>query len=142
LHEALLWTINDFFAYENLSGYFTRVKKVCPVCNKDTMSYKLKYGFKECYICHRRWLPRDHVWRQERELFDGTKDYRLESKKMSRDQLLQQLIHVKNVQFGKYSGNKRKYRTSDVDINELNWRKKCIFFKLPYWSILKLRHNF
>jgi hypothetical protein len=81
------------------------------------------------------------VWRQERELFDGTEEHRLKPEKMSRDQLLQQLIHVENVQFEKYSGNKRKHRRSGVDINESNWRKKCIFFKLPYWSILKLRHN-
>jgi hypothetical protein len=61
--------------------------------------------------------------------------------KKCRDQLLQQLIHIEHVKFGKHVGNKRKHRTSDVDINESNWRKKNIFFKLPYWSILKLRYN-
>jgi hypothetical protein len=45
------------------------------------------------------------------------------------------------VQFGKHVGNKRKHRTSDTDIDESNWRKKSFFFKLPYWSTLKLRHN-
>jgi hypothetical protein len=98
--------------------------------NKDTMSYRLKYGSKECYMCHRRWLPRDHVWRQERELFDGTEEHRLEPEEMSKDQLLQQLIHVENLQFGKYNGNKRKHMTSDGDVNESNWRKKSIFFKV------------
>jgi hypothetical protein len=81
------------------------------------------------------------VWRQERELFDGIEEHRLEPEEMSRDQLLQQLIHIENVQFGKYSGNKRKHCTSGGDVNESNWKKKSIFFKLPYWSTLKLRHN-
>ena len=83
-------------------------------------------------MCHRRWLPRDHAWRQERELFNGIEEHRLEPEEISKDQLLQQLIPVENVQFGKYSGNKRKYCTSGVDIDESNWRKKSIFFELPY----------
>jgi hypothetical protein len=66
LHAALLWTINDFPANGNLSGYSTKGKWVCPVCNKDIMSYRLKYKFKECYMCHRRWLPPDHEWRKKK----------------------------------------------------------------------------
>ena len=141
LHAALLWTINDFPAYANLSEYSTKGKKACPVCNKDTISYRLKYGSKKCYMCYRRWLPRDNVQRKDRELLDGTEEHRLEPEEISKDQLLQQLIPVENVQFGKYSENKRKHCTSGVDIDESNWRKKSIFFELPYWSTLKLRHN-
>ena len=58
------------------------------------------------------------MWHQEREIFDGIEVHRLEHEEMSRDQLLQQLIHGEDVQFGKYSGSKRKRRTSGVDINE------------------------
>jgi hypothetical protein len=72
-------------------------------------------------------------------LFDGTKEYRLEPKELSMDELLQQLDHVTGVQFGKGSGTKRK-RGKRTDV-ELNWAKKSIFFKLTYWSTLKLRHN-
>jgi hypothetical protein len=54
--------------------------------------------------------------------------------------LLQQLDHVTGVQFGKRSRKKRK-RGKRTDVVELNWTKKSIFFKLPYWSTLKLRHN-
>jgi hypothetical protein len=46
--------------------------------------------------------------------------HRLEFEKMSKDQLLQQLIYVEDVQFRKHSGNKRKRHTSGVDINESN----------------------
>ncbi|KAF5465237.1 hypothetical protein F2P56_015262 [Juglans regia] len=49
--------------------------------------------------------------------------------------VLAQLQMLGDVQFGK-SGRKRK-RTAE----ELNWTKYSIFFKLPYWVTLCLRHN-
>ncbi|XP_042982725.1 uncharacterized protein LOC122311983 [Carya illinoinensis] len=39
LHAALLWTINDFPAYGNLSGWSTKGKLACPTCNLDTESH-------------------------------------------------------------------------------------------------------
>ena len=36
LHAALLWTISDFPAYANLSGWSTKGKLACPVCCGDT----------------------------------------------------------------------------------------------------------
>jgi hypothetical protein len=47
----------------------------------------------------------------------------MKPKELSRDQLLQQLMHVTEVQFGNVCGTKRK-RTD----NELNWTKKSVFF--------------
>ncbi|KAH0987638.1 hypothetical protein GBA52_014815 [Prunus armeniaca] len=32
LKAVLMWTINDFPAYGNLSGYSTKGEKACPVC--------------------------------------------------------------------------------------------------------------
>jgi hypothetical protein len=136
LHAALLWTINDFPAYGNLSGWSTKGSLACPVCNKNTTFKRLKYGNKTCYMGHRRWLPKGHIWHRKGELFDGTKEHRLAPIELSKDELLQQLDHVTGVQFGKGSGTKRK-RTNV----ELNWTNKSILFELPYWSTLKLRHN-
>jgi hypothetical protein len=88
LHAALLWTINDYPAYANLSRWSMKGKLVCPVCNKDTTFNWLKYGHKYCYMGHRRWLPRGQVWRKNKELFDGKKEHKLEPEEMFRDQLL------------------------------------------------------
>jgi len=71
LRAALLWTINDFPAYANLSGWSTKGKLACPICNKDTDFRRLKHGHKTCYMGHRQWLPKGHVWRIRKELFDG-----------------------------------------------------------------------
>jgi hypothetical protein len=70
-------------------------------------------------------------------LFDGTIEHRLKAQELSANQLLQQLRDAEGLQFGQTSGAKKKY--ADV---VLNWKKKSIFFELPYWSSLKLRHNF
>jgi hypothetical protein len=43
---------------------------------------------------------------------------------LSGDQLLQQLMNVTNVQFGKDETTRKRKRTP----NELNWTKKSIFF--------------
>jgi hypothetical protein len=136
LHEALLWTINDFLVYGNLSWWFTKGSLACLVYNKNTTFKRLKYRHKTCYIGHRRWLLRGHVWRRKGELFNGTEEHRLKPKDLSKDELLQQLMHVTGVQFEKQSGTKRK-RIKRTDV-ELNWTKKSIFFRLPYWSTLKL----
>ena len=60
LHAALTWTINDFLAYGNLSGWSTKGYKACPVCNEDVSSNSLHN--KICYMGHRRYLPMNHSW--------------------------------------------------------------------------------
>jgi len=44
LYALILWTINDFSAYENLSGWSTKGKFACPCCNEDTWSLSLPNG--------------------------------------------------------------------------------------------------
>ncbi|XP_042950146.1 uncharacterized protein LOC122282038 [Carya illinoinensis] len=135
LHAALMWTINDFPAYGNLSGWSTKGKLACPSCNANTESNWLKFGRKQCYMGHRRFLPPDHIWRSKKGLFNGKEDHRIPPRVLSGSDIVSQLHMVGDVQFGK-SRRKRK-RTSE----ELNWTKISIFFKLPYWSTLLIRHN-
>ncbi|KAI5323277.1 hypothetical protein L3X38_032349 [Prunus dulcis] len=42
--SALLWTINDFPAYGNLSGYVVKGYKACPICGDDTPSHRHVLG--------------------------------------------------------------------------------------------------
>jgi hypothetical protein len=58
---------------------------------------RLTYENKMCYMGHRRWLPRGHIWRRKGELFDGTEEHRLAPKELSNDELLRQLDHVTGV---------------------------------------------
>jgi hypothetical protein len=56
MHAAVMWTINDFPAYGDLSGWNTKDALACPFCNYDTHSYWLYNGGKYCFMGHRRFL--------------------------------------------------------------------------------------
>ncbi|KAG8498727.1 hypothetical protein CXB51_005091 [Gossypium anomalum] len=74
LRAALLWTINDFPAYVNLSGWSTRGRYACPCCAAQTCSQWLYNRKKFCYMGHRRWLDENHRYRFQKALFDGTEE--------------------------------------------------------------------
>ncbi|XP_019237188.1 PREDICTED: uncharacterized protein LOC109217404 [Nicotiana attenuata] len=131
---AIMWTINDFPAYGNLSGWSTKGKFACPCCHKDTQSISLRS--KLCYMGHRRLLPLDHPWRKNRRLFDGKVEKGVAPNPLTGDDVLMQLQGLGNVTFGK--GQKRKRNAPN---NAYNSKKKSIFFELPYWKTLLLRHN-
>ena len=134
LHAAIMWTINDFPAYGNLSGWSTKGKLACPCCHKDTHSITLRN--KLCYMGHRRFLPTNHSWRRNRRAFDGKVENTFAPTPLTGEETLKQLQSLANVTFGKGEKRKRDHHQSSY-----NWRKKSIFFQLPYWKALLLRHN-
>ena len=42
LHACVLWTINDFLAYGNLSRWRTKGYKACLICNEDISSMGIR----------------------------------------------------------------------------------------------------
>ncbi|XP_042967497.1 uncharacterized protein LOC122300711 [Carya illinoinensis] len=135
LHAALLWTINDFPAYGNISGWSTKGKLACPCCNLHTDSFWLTNGRKHCYMGHRRFLPTGHIFRTKKNIFNGKEDLHMPPMQLSGEDIMHQLNSIGHVDFGK--GTKRRKRTPE----ELNWTKRSLLFDLPYWPALKLRHN-
>ncbi|KAL6506117.1 hypothetical protein OROHE_022646 [Orobanche hederae] len=133
MHAAVLWTINDFPAYGDLSGWVTKGYLACPVCNEQTFSQGLRN--KLCFMGHRRNLSKDHPWRRSKK-FNGKKEDGEPPRELSGDDVLLQLERLPERTPGKYCNKKRKGMAE-----ELNWSKRSIFFDLPYWSKLKLRHN-
>ena len=121
LHAAILWTINDFPAYGNLSGWMTKGRLACPCCHTNTCYYSLRS--KGGYIGHRRFLPTNHRWRNNATSFDGKTESRPPPKPLSGEEVLHQLNKIELVIFG--NGKKRKRDPS-------NWSEKSIFFELPY----------
>ena len=67
-------------------------------------------------------------------MFDRIEEHSMTPNELSGDQLLQQLIHVTHVQFGKDETTRNRKRTP----NELNWTKKSFFFF--FFSCLTGRH--
>ncbi|WMV40936.1 hypothetical protein MTR67_034321 [Solanum verrucosum] len=138
LHASLLWTINDFPAYGNLSGWSTKGKLACPSCNKNTSSIRLTNCKKQCFMGHRRYLPKDHRWRNDKKLFDNTIEKRLPPKTCSGIDILNQVQDLEGQPLTKDPKKKRKI---SHEKRKDNWNKKSIFFELPYWKSLLLRHN-
>ena len=135
MYASLIWTISDFPAYADLSGWCTKGLYACPSCHKECGSRSIRN--RTSYMRHRRWLPINHRWRKLGNAFDKTKEKDNAPVPLSGDDVLNHCSEFCQVPFGK-TGTKRKWD----DTNSLyGWRKKSIFFELPYWSKLKLRHN-
>ncbi|KAL5577584.1 hypothetical protein UlMin_019283 [Ulmus minor] len=136
MRVVLLWTVNDFPARSSLSGWSGQGYRACPTCNEDTPSMRV-IG-KTAYFGHRCFLPSNHHWRSNLQ-FDGRTERKRPPRRFSTTDILEQLHRVKTSIPGKhpnYEGVKQK-RGDD----ELNWRKKSIFYELPYWATIELKHN-
>ncbi|GJY78866.1 transposon, En/Spm-like protein [Tanacetum coccineum] len=126
LKAAVHSTISDFSGYANLFGWSTKGEYACPMCAFDKSSKWLEHGRKLCYMSHRRWLQHDHCWRKDTKSFDGDEELRYAPAHRSGKDILNHLDHI-------------DFLNENVDKSP--WKKKSIFFKLPYWKHLLLPHS-
>ncbi|XP_013608049.1 PREDICTED: uncharacterized protein LOC106314771 [Brassica oleracea var. oleracea] len=162
LKAMLLWTISDFPAYGNLAGCKVQGKMGCPICGKHTDSLWLSNSRKFVFMGHRKCLPPLHSFRGKKTWFDGKTEHGTKGRILMGRNVSFVLRNYKNV-FGnrKQSGKKRAARVDipsdnedevsesdededlgDKDEEELSrWKKRSIFFTLPYWEELPIRHN-
>ncbi|XP_048604933.1 uncharacterized protein LOC106422183 [Brassica napus] len=152
----------DFPAYGNLAGCKVKGKMGCPVCGKNTDSMWLSNCRKHIYMSHRKGLPPTHPYRGKKAWFDGKAEHGKKGRILSGHNISHILRNYKNdFENVKVTGRKRKINetvgsdsntddeSSDskeeeeaVDEEELSrWKKRSIFFKLPYWEDLPVRHN-
>jgi len=92
---------------------------------------------------HRRFLPKDHRFRLSQTLFNGSTELRDAPSSLSGSDIFKQVEGV-NLTFGKpletINASKRA-RGNNVDVvGPDQWRKRSIFFDLPYWETNLLRH--
>ena len=137
LRAALLWTINDFPARSYLSGWSGQGYLACPTCNLDTPSLKVRNRI--VYYDHRRFLRTRHRLRKSTDHYKDRHEKRSKPEKLTPQDILAQLASVSCTTTGKHAGSVgRKRKRAEC---ELNWAKKSIFYELPYWSDLELKHN-
>ena len=76
--------------------------------------------------------------------FNGITEERSPPVKLSGSDIFQQVKNI-DVTFGKsqeLSGVRKRPRTASVEaMGTQQWKKKSIFFQLPYWEFQRLRHN-
>ncbi|XP_048624651.1 uncharacterized protein LOC106417121 [Brassica napus] len=136
----------------------------CPLCGKNTESMWLKFSRKHVYMGHRKGLPPTHSFRGKKKWFDGKVEQGRRGRILTGRDISQNLRNFHN-DFGNFkrSGSKRKMMQGSTDLgsdiegmssesdeeeevlvdeDELSrWKKRSIFFKLPYWEELPVRHN-
>lgn len=130
LKAILMWTINDFPAYGNLAGCTTKGELACPVCGPNTCSQWLSFTKKMVYMGHRRFLPPNHLWRGKMSWFDGTKETRWPPKPLTGNEIICDINDFENDW-----GKDKKKRKRGKNGSSKMWKKKSIFFDLPYWEV-------
>ena len=117
LKAMLMWTINDFPAYENLSGYSTKGKVACPVCHVEICSKYLNYSKMLMYMGHRQFLAPNHRYRKKASWFDGNEENRRKSKIVIGEEAF---LEVKDFVNDKGKNGKKRNKRNTIQL----W-KKC-----------------
>ncbi|KAK1417966.1 hypothetical protein QVD17_27102 [Tagetes erecta] len=126
LRAMIFCTISDFPAYGNLSGYSTKGRLACPVCEDDTSSMWLYNCKKTIYMGHRRFLPSDHKYRKKKKEFNGEVEEGIARKHFDAFSRVKKLDKV--------VGKRKQAEKGAI------WKKRSIFWDLPYWMHLQVRH--
>ncbi|XP_073131634.1 uncharacterized protein [Henckelia pumila] len=134
LRAVLLWTINDFPAYGNLSGCVVKGYCACPICGEETYSTRLKHSRKISYTGHRRFLPTNHPYRRQKKAFNGKLELNPAPKPLTGHEILERVERINYC-----SGKASRKQTMQGEVVSC-WKKKSIFFELEYWKHLYVRH--
>jgi hypothetical protein len=136
LRALLFVTINDWPALSNISGHTNKGYNACTHCLDDTESIYLDNCKKNVYLGHRRFLPPKHPLRKKGKHFNGAEDSRKTPILRTGDDVYQMVKDLKVI-FGKGPG--RQPVPNDDDGHAPMWKKKSIFWELPYWKVLEVR---
>ena len=88
------------------------------------------------YPWHRRFLPSRHLLRKKGKHFNGEADHRKKPTHRTGDDVFGMVKDLKVI-FGKGPG--RQSVPNDANGHAPMWKKKSIFWELPYWKLLEVR---
>nr|CAE05049.2 OSJNBa0049H08.10 [Oryza sativa Japonica Group] len=120
LRALVFVTINDWPALSNLSE-----------------STYLKHYRKVVYMGHRRFLAANHPVRKKGKHFEHKADHCTKPKHRSGKTVFAMVKDLKIV-FGKGPGSQP---IENEDGHAAMWKKNSIFWELPYWEFLDIRHT-
>lgn len=137
MRAALMWTINDFPTYGMLSGWMTAGKMACPCCMNHTKAFRLENGGKSSWFdCQRKFLPSDHPFRRNKDGFYKNRVVRSEPPpRLTGEQVWNEVQTMPTIM-----DNIDEVRIPGYG-DKHNWKKRSIFWELPYWSTNLIRHN-
>ena len=88
------------------------------------------------YLGHRRFLPTNHQCRKKGKHFKGEADHRKKPALCTGDAILD-MVKDLQVIYGKGPGGQSV--PNDAEGRAPMWKKKSIFWDLPYWKDLEVR---
>ena len=92
------------------------------------------------YLGHRRFLNQTHVARKKGKHFQGEADHRKKHVRRTGDDVFAMVKDLDQiVTFGKGPGSQSV--PNDADGHAPMWKKKSIFWELPYWKVLEVRSS-
>nr|ABA97003.1 transposon protein, putative, CACTA, En/Spm sub-class [Oryza sativa Japonica Group] len=136
LRALLFVTINDWPTLSNLSGQSNKGYKACTHCMDERESTYLKHCRKVVYMGHRRFLAANHPVRKKGKHFEHKVDHRTKPKHRNGKTVFAMVKDLKVV-FGKGPGSQP---IESEDGHAAMWKKNSIFWELPYWEFLDVRH--
>jgi hypothetical protein len=136
LRALLFVTINDWPALSNLSGQSNKGYNACMHYFHDLKGIFLKKCQKVMYMGHRRFLPLNHVLRKRGKHFKGKADHQTKPENCSGEDVFNM---VKDVQVVFRKGPGSQPVPNDANGHASMWKKKSIFWELPYWKVLEVR---
>ena len=141
LHAAVLWTITDFLGLGYVYGCVTSGEAACPDCHSYICSFRLGNGTKTCYMGHRRFLHEEHPFRFHYQKF-GSTELRQASTPLFGEEILECTKDLVTVYGKDPSGKKLASKRCKEGEPLVIFKRRSIWFKLPYWKDLMMRHNF
>lgn len=130
LRAILLWCIHDFPAYAMMAGTSNKGYCACPVCGPNTPSRYSSHLSKVVYGGnHRRWLPPDHPFRQDVNVFASEE---LEGEPPRMDAMKHIRWAFLRAEYARFGG--RLGGEGDPMLcSGVKWLP--ILFTLPYWKV-------
>ena len=98
---------------------------------KNTCYIQLTHGKKIIYTRHKRFWRPNHPYRRLKRAFNGENEIESAAEPLARDDVYDRVKDIVTI-FGKT--HKRDASAKKI------WKKRSIFFDLPYWCDLHVRH--
>jgi Transposase family tnp2/Domain of unknown function (DUF4218) len=139
LRAALMWTISDFPAYSMLSGWSTAGRCACPYCMERSDAFTLRCSGKQSWFDNsRKFLEDDHPFRRDKRNF--RKNKRVDTAPPSNRSGVEILDEINRLGLLKVTELEAEHVNAQI-AKTSGWKKRSIFWDLPYWSTNLIRHN-
>ena len=123
----LVHTIQDMIALGNTSGQKTEGGVGCVTCMDRTTSRRLPNSHKTVYLRHHRFLQKNHPYRKMKAEFDGMAEAGAGPRPYDGE-----VVHNMAKKINVVLGKNHPLTVKQTPKGQV-FKKKLVFWKLPYW---------